>query len=245
LSTLLFLGAICCGFAGIQLALRLGTRALIHRIGYLPALGLTMLVFVLVVVGAGLRVLAARRALERWSARTGWSSIVGRTTWPWTAAQVSPADPVAVRSALGTTAEGYPIVVGDLAWAHDALGGSVERSNGRGIFAIVRLPKPYPFTSVQRRRVVPRRHAGDDEFIRRFRIILDDLSLADQLTNPALHDAHLTGRVPPWTIAGDELYAVIATRRPLRPALVADLTEQMLFLVRLLGIPSNSTKSIN
>jgi hypothetical protein len=46
----------------------------------------------------------------------------------------------------------------------------------------------------------------------------------------------VAGRIPPWTITGDELYSVITTRRLLRPALVATLTEQMLLLVRLLEI---------
>lgn len=53
----------------------------------------------------------------------------------------------------------------------------------------------------------------------------------------------MTGRVPPWTIVGEELYAVITTRRLLRPALVTALTEEMLLLVRLLGIQSNSIES--
>jgi hypothetical protein len=152
---------------------------------------------------------------------------------------------VAVGSAIGNTIEGYPIVVGELNWTHDGLGGSVERSKGRGVFAVVRLPRSYPATAVQRRRVIPRRRAGEDEFARQFRVIIEDLYFADQLTAPAVQEAHVTGRVPPWTIVGDELYAVIATRRLLRPALVADLTEQMLFLVRLLEIPNNETESIN
>lgn len=242
LLSLLVLGSMCCGLAGIQLVLRLGIRELVHRIGYLPACGMIMLIFVLVVVGVRLRVLAARRALASWCRQNAWSPVVGRTIWPWTAQQVS-SDAVAVQSAVGATAGGYPVVVGEVSWARDGLGGSVKRSNGRGIFAVVRLPRPYPSVSVQRRRVVPRRRAEEDEFTRQFRIVLDDLSFADQLTSRALHEAHVTERVPPWAIVGEELYAVITTRRLLRPALVAALTEEMLFLVRLLGIQSESIES--
>lgn len=79
-----------------------------------------------------------------------------------------------------------------------------------------------------------RRRGGEDEFVRRFRIILDDLSLADQLRNPELHEAHVTGRVLPWSITGDELYSVVVTGRPLRPATATELIQKTLFLLRLL-----------
>lgn len=244
LSVLLAFGIICCVPSGIALTVRLGIRVLIHNVGYLPACGLTVLVFLLLGVGALLRVHTARRALALWSARTGWSPVVGRTVWPWTAQQTS-SDAVTVHCAVGTITEGYPLIVGEVSWARNGLDGSVERSDGRGIFAIVRLPRPYPYVAVQRRRLVRRGRAGEDEFNVQFRILLEDLSLADRLAAPALREAHVTGRVPPWTIVGDELYAVIPTRRLLRPALAVDLSNRMLFLVRLIGIESDSLESTN
>jgi hypothetical protein len=232
---LIVLGGLCCGLVGIQLVVRLGIREVIQRVGWLPACGLAVVVFVLVAAGRALAEASAQRALTRWSARTGWSPVVGRTVWPWTAQQGA-ADAVTVGSAVGGTAGGFAIVVGQVSWTHDGLGGSVESSTGRGIFAVVRLPGPYPSTSVQRRREAGWPEPEKDAFFRRFRIILTELDLADRLRAPALREAHLAGRVPPWTIAGDELYSVITTRRLLRPGPVAALTGQMLLLLRLLEI---------
>lgn len=229
------LTAPCCGLVGIRLVLRLGMRELIHRIGALPVLALMVLVFSLVVIGVREGRRAARWSLTRWGARTGWSPVVGRSEWPWTPQQPT-ADTVTVELAVGNTVDGFAVTVGELSWDRAGLGGSVEQSQGHGVFAVVRLPRSYPYTSVQRRRNVARRRAGENEFIRRFRIIVDEPYFADQLADPALRDAHLAGRVPPWTIVGDELYAVVASRLPLRPARVVAAAEQALYLVRLLGI---------
>ena len=36
-------------------------------------------------------------------------------------------------------------------------------------------------------------------------------------------DAHVANRIPPWTIAGDELFVVIATWRPISPGAAPNL----------------------
>jgi hypothetical protein len=111
--------------------------------------------------------------------------------------------------------------------------GGVHKWEGRGVFAVVRLPRVYPPTAVWRRRVEV---ADGDRFVRKFRITLDDVDFAHQLTGPELRQAHLTGRVPPWAIVGDELYAVVASRLPLSSRRLMHLTKKMLYLVRLLDV---------
>ncbi|MGI5151505.1 hypothetical protein ACQEVC_34945 [Plantactinospora sp. CA-294935] len=228
---LLVLCLVCCGLAGYQIAI----RSLVHRVGVASAIGLVVLVLGLVAAGLiGWR-LAAGRSLYRWCARNGWSPAAERAAWPWTPQQTQP-DAVTVRFAAVKTLRGLPITVGELSWTRDGLGGSVEKSKGDGVFTVVRLPRSYPATAVQRRRNIGRRRAGEDEFLRKFRFIVDEPYFAHQLADPALRAAHLTGRVPRWAIVGDELYTVVASRLPLRPTQVVTATEQALYLLRLLGI---------
>ncbi|MFY1690751.1 hypothetical protein [Plantactinospora sp. WMMB782] len=228
---LLILCLICCGLAGYQIAV----RSLVHHVGVARGLGLAVLVLGLIVVGLFGWRLAAARLLNRWCARNGWSPAAERATWPWTAQQAQP-DAVTVQFATVKTLQGLSVTVGALSWTRDGLGGSVEKSNGAGVFTVVRLPKSYPATAVQRRRIVRHRRTGEDEFLRRFRFIVDKPYFARQLADPALRVAHLTGRVPPWAIVDDELYTVVASRLPLRPTQVVTASEQALHLSRLLGV---------
>lgn len=225
---------ILCGICAIPGAWPVGMIVLARVLGGWTFLALLVLVVVLVPTLQRMRVVTARRELAHWSAEADWLPATGRTEWPWSAEWPWNPDHVTVRSALGGVAEGLPVVIGELSWIHGALGGAVDSASGRGVFIVVRLPQPYASVSVQRRRQVPRRRGGEDEFVRRFRIILDDLSLADQLRNPELHEAHVTGRVLPWSITGDELYSVVVTGRPLRPATATELIQKTLFLLRLL-----------
>lgn len=238
MAPLFVLCLLCCGLVGYRVV----TRALVHRIGYLPALGLTLLVIVLLLAGLAGGRLAAHRSLERWCARNGWSPATERGGWPWTPQQTRP-DAVTVRFAAVKTVQGLPITVGELSWTDDGLGGSVEKSKGDGVFTVVRLPRSYPATAVQRCRSVGRRRAGEDEFLRRFRFVVDEPYFADQLADPALRAAHLTGRVPRWAIVGDELYTVVASRLPLRPARLITATDQVRHLLRLLDIRPPSAES--
>ncbi|MFD0975051.1 hypothetical protein [Plantactinospora endophytica] len=228
---LLVLCLISCGLAGYQIAI----RSLVHRVGVTPTLGLAVVVLGLVAVGLiGWR-LAAGRSLDRWCTRNGWSPAAARAAWPWTPQQTPPGA-VTVRFAAVKTLRGLSITVGELSWTRDGLGGSVEKPNGDGVFTVVRLPRSYPATAVQRRRTIGRRRAGEDEFLRKFRFIVDEPYFAHQLADPALRAAHLTGRIPRWAIVGDELYMVVASRLPLRPTQMVRATEQALYLLRLLGI---------
>jgi hypothetical protein len=89
---------------------------------------------------------------------------------------------------------------------------------------------------VQRRRTIAEARAGEDEFVRRYRILLRDTDLADRLVAPALHAAHVAGLVPPWTVVGDELYTVVTDRRPLTPRRVADRVDELRRIADLLGL---------
>ncbi|MBM0257393.1 hypothetical protein [Micromonospora sp. 4G55] len=232
---LLGVGSIlCCLPVALGVPIRLASHEVARRVGVVP-----MLVLLFAALWAGgvayrrWREWTHRRVL-RWGEGAGWSPVIGRTIWPWTSGQFRP-DRVRVAYALTRDLGGYPVTVGEVAWTHDGLAGA-DRVEGRGHFAILRLPRPYPTTAVQRRRTIAAARAGEDEFVRRYRIILRDTDLADRLVAPALHAAHVTGLVPPWTVIGDELYTVVTDRRPLTPRRVAQRVDELLRIADLLGL---------
>lgn len=53
--------------------------------------------------------------------------------------------------------------------------------------------------------------------------------------------AHVANRIPPWTIAGDELFVVIATWRPISPGAVTAVAEQMICILNHLGTSGHGT----
>ncbi|BCY09546.1 hypothetical protein L3i22_046340 [Actinoplanes sp. L3-i22] len=229
LGVLGFVG-VCCGLTVIKTSAHFAAR----WIGLLPTLGLVVLGVVVAMVRADLlrrRDQRIRRELDSYLEREDWSPVTGPTSWPWTA----PEGTVTVDRAYGGR---FSMVFGEISWSRDALGGSTDNSTGRGVFWVVTLPRPVPDAAVQRRRGVPRRRAGEDEFRRRFRCIIDEPWIADRLAGPAVREAYVSGRIPPWTVRGDQLYVVIRTKRQLDPALVATLVDQAQTLSRLLTAPA-------
>lgn len=224
-------GTICCLGVSTQLAIRSALHGLINQIGRLPAIGLIVLAVVLCLAVRKAWRRLARRRMIRWCAHHGWAPVDNRTEWPWTSQRMKPDDTV-VSGTFRTTIAGFPIIVGDISWEFGGPGG-VHKWEGRGVFAVMRLPRAYPLTAVRRRRTEV---ADDDMFVRKFRIFIDDVDFADVLTSPTLRRAHVAGQVPPWAIVGDELYAVVASRHPLSPRRLIHLTGQMLHLARLLAI---------
>ncbi|GLW30344.1 hypothetical protein [Actinoplanes regularis] len=91
---------------------------------------------------------------------------------------------------------------------------------------------------MHRRRSAPGERDGEDEFRRWFRCIVEEPAVAGRLREPAVRAAFVSGQVPTWTSTGEELYAVVTTRRVLGPRLARRLTGQTLALTRMLGIPS-------
>ena len=144
----------------------------------------------------------AARELKQWEQTAGWEPAVWR--WPWQALVRWP-DTVTVLRAYQKGA----LRVGELVFADNGLGATVDRRAGRAAFAIVTLPQPVPPRAVRVRRTVPRLRAGEDPFDHRFQPVGE--------ISAGLRAAHLAGEIPPWTVTGDELFVFVPLDGPLRP----------------------------
>jgi hypothetical protein len=201
-------------------------------LGYLPTLAAVWVGTGLVSVLILLWRTRARNSALRWAARNGGAEDLESQDWPWTDPQRKPQD-VRVDFAVRAMSRGLPIVIAEVGWKRDGLGGATERSSGHGIAAVLTLPDAYPDTAVQRRRSSARRTG--DAFGRQFRILVEDPIHADRLSGPALREAHTSGRIPPWTIHGGVLYTVQPGRGYLNERRAAAAAAQLHHIAELIG----------
>jgi len=239
LALMVIMALMCCGIPMARVAVVTGILAVVHRIGFPVALGVAAVIALIVLAVSQVRAGRQRRMLDRWGASAGWSPVPDRTAWPWTAGKTKRGT-VEVRLAFEGFAGPLPMVVGEITWTGGALEYDADRLDGRGVFWVIRPPEPWPVAAVQRRHNKSSPAWEPDDFVRLFRCVVADPSVAvrlQALTDPAVQAAHVDGTVPAWTSTGDEVYAVITTRRRLNPAVIAELTAQAPALARLLGLP--------
>ncbi|MBV1849051.1 hypothetical protein [Catellatospora tritici] len=236
--TIAGMGAMCCGATAVLATVKLSGRALAHQVGAPAALLLLVLgaVVLVAVVSAWHRLRQWR--LDRWAAADGWSAVPDRKIWPWSARQLGEGGAVTVTHALTKIVDGREVTAGALRWEHDGLGGAVSRSSGTGTFVAIRLSGEHPGASVHRRRSGGRRVRDEELFLTEYRIVIDDLSLADRFTAVALRRAHVRREVPTWTISGDEIYTVCESVRTATPGRIEELTTGLLRVLALLEIPA-------
>ncbi|WP_144122254.1 hypothetical protein [Catellatospora sichuanensis] len=230
-----FLLLSCCGCG----ALFYGAEAAPSHIAGVSVIGSLLALTGVASVGYGWWQWLSRRATVRWAERAGGAEVANRTAWPW-AAQDGTTDPVTVVFAVDTHAAGLPVTVGEIRWDDEVtgLGGVVDGSASAGAFAVLRLPRAMPYLAVQRRPQRARGGRDEDAFWDEYRVVTEDLELAGRLTTPQARRAHMTGRIPPWAVVGDEVYTVRATRRPVGPATVEALAAQLVQVAALLGVPA-------
>jgi hypothetical protein len=239
LALMVLMALMCCGIPVARVAVVTGILAVVRRIGFPVSLGLAVVIAVIVLMVRQVRASRQRRMLDRWGASARWSPVPDRTAWPWTAGMPRPGK-VDVRLAYKGFAGPFPMVVGEITWTGGALEFDADRLDGRGVFWVIRPSEPWPVAAVQRRHNKSSPRAEPDDFLRLFRCVVADQSVAgrlEALADPAVRAAHIDGTVPAWTSTGDEVYAVITTRRRLSPALIAELTAQAPALARLLDLP--------
>ncbi|GIF97441.1 hypothetical protein [Catellatospora citrea] len=224
--------ALCCGLS----LLVVGAAALDRHVGGFPVYGLLLAAGGVAAIGYGLWEWFGWRAAARWAVRSGGTASVDRADWPRAMREAT--GQVRVGFAVRTTVGGFPVVVGRVKWEEDGacLSGAVTVSTGSGSFAVLKLPTGYAYTTVQRRATGGRRGQGEDAFWNEYRIIIDDMTFADQLISAELRRAHLRGQIPPWAIIDDELYIVRRTMLPLTPKRARRLTSQLLQVAALLDI---------
>jgi hypothetical protein len=219
----------------LRLGLHLVVGAAYRALGFPLTIGLAVLAGLLFLFGKWAWQIIARRMVGRWVRQARWSLVTDRTLWPWTPLQMAP-DMVTVDVAFTGEAGGYPVTIGEVAWTGNGLGDAVDRWTGRGVFAVVQLPHALPPSAVRLRRTVHRRRSGEDEFRRRYRVIVEDPVFARRLADSRLRRAHLRRDIPPWTIVGSELVTITSSHGPLTPRKLKLATRQALRIIQLLGL---------
>jgi hypothetical protein len=174
--------------------------------------------------------LRVRINLRAW-AESGWT-VVTRSTWPWEEGRYAAPANVVIKLGYERTVRGFPVTVLHLTWKADELGTIAPSSNGEGTLIMVRLPDDYGQVGIQRRRNAA---AGADKFDRKFRVIALDLSRLPGFPSDELRSAHRDGRVPPWRINGDTLYAFVSSgMAPLHPKTTLTQIDRVLNVLDLL-----------
>jgi hypothetical protein len=188
------------------------------------------------IAGLVVRRATARRRLTAWAERTGWSLSPGGSDLARSLRSRLPGEvDNDIRLTVSGTVRGVPVTVAQVAWT-DSLDGGPDGSStgGAALFVVARLPHAYPQVAVEHRD--RRRRRGKDAFDRRFRVVSSDPGAAERLIGPALRRAHLAGKVPPWSIAGDELLARVNGSYLPRPAKVVKAADSALRIIDLFGI---------
>jgi hypothetical protein len=184
------------------------------------------------------RLSQVRQELARWAETSGWSPVSTDRAWPW-ATLVRAPGMVTVGSAYTRQVDGLTVTGGEISWIDNGLGEAVDRWSGTGVFTIVTLPRARPRSAVREWRNVYRRRDGEDEFRRRFRVIVNDDESARLLADPALQEAHVRGDVPPWTLIDRELFTVVPDDAPITSPAIESATRRTLRVVDLLGLRSD------
>jgi hypothetical protein len=179
---------------------------------------------------------AARRAFDEWLPAHGWSreEPADRGRWPWTADQIADGD-VTVYTVLAGPLAGSLFTAGDLSWKNDGLGGVTVVSHGQGYFVSMKLPKTYPGAGVHRRRDP----AGPREplpFWRDYRVLGEDDTFLGRIASGEYQRAQVDEAIPPWSIADDELFTVVITRRALDPDRLDQTARQLIRVAAMLGL---------
>ena len=170
--------------------------------------------------------------LRAWARHSDWHIVRGQGPWPWLV--VDPYSRAVVRVALSGERHGLPVTVGEVWTRGKILGGVNESRRHTVIFVVVGLPHSYRTTAVEAYVGTGLSEAAD-EFDRWYHTTAEDLALAERLASPALRTAHVEGRIPPWRIVDDQLYAVSTLRAPLLPGKVLLAADQVLEIAELLG----------
>ena len=175
--------------------------------------GVSLLVVAIVV--AVMRERDRQRRIRHWAARHGWQVAVHPAV-DW-AAQLPGGRRGRVYLLVSAMVGGRYVGVADYAYTTESSNsdGSSSRTTHRFIVTAVRLDARYPPVAVQPRGALSRfgrslfgdnaAATGHDAFDRQFRVRTKEPGLARALLSPTLIHEHLAGRVPAWSLAGQDL----------------------------------------
>nr|GID90443.1 hypothetical protein Ade03nite_93670 [Actinoplanes derwentensis] len=152
----------------------------------------------------------AHREMARQVTDAGWVPVeAGSRDWPWTGE-------VKVHRAWSFSAQGLPVVAGEIRWRGDALAGMVSTGT-RGLFVVVELPSPAP--------------------LMKYHLEYELVGAVPPDSESPLRANFLLGRIPAWTVCERELFTVHKCR-VIRPALVADAVQRTFRVADLLHLTS-------
>lgn len=185
-----------------------------------------------------------RQRFENWAAAHGWTyALRPRADW---AARMPGHSRRSVGIALTGGLGGRWVTVADYSYQTSSSSGdgSSSTTTHHFIAVVVFLDRPHPRTAVVDRGPLSKlgrslfgdkpTATADPLFDARFRITADDPDYARWLIGPPLIAAHLTGTIPTWSVAGNELLAF--QHGHLRnPESVPDLAAPLLRVADLLG----------
>ncbi len=233
LTVLAAIGVLC----GLVL-IRLASRWLAEKLGFLIWLGMLICGVLLLLLGLDLHGRWSRWALFRWAERDGWVTLAVQRDWPWATTEPGVSAPV-VLCALSKSVDGFPITVGEVTWAPGGMLDVAGAAKGHGFFAALRLPRRYSRLGVRHKLNPHRIQPGQDEFAQGFWTICIDAELAINRIGPDIKAAHVAGNLPDWMLVEDELYVVARSVGRLSPSAAIDVTRQVRRIADLLRLTGN------
>jgi hypothetical protein len=208
-----------------------------------------------------LLVVLARRSAQRererlhrlhgWAKRHGWT-VTYRPAVTWSA-RLPGANGRGISLAISGVVNGRPVSVAEYSYTETSTSTSTDASGHTStstsstthhlIVTVVRVPRSYPAVSVLPRGALSKlgrslfgdgaTATGHAEFDRAFRVRSKVPQVAVGVVGPALIAEHLAGRLPAWSLYGDELL-VYQPGRLLDPERIPALTGPLLRVAELL-----------
>jgi hypothetical protein len=208
----------------------------------------TTAILVVIVIATRRRERRRHDGLTRWAAQNGWT-LVERPAVSW-GARLPGGNPQGVDSALFAVVHGRGVGIGEYSYSETQITSTPDGSGGATtathhfVVTVARLGRALPSITVQPRGKLSRvargvfgpgeTATGHDAFDRAFRIATSEPRAVRDWCTPALIAEHLAGRVPPWSVYGDELLTYRAGRIDAPSAIPAEI-HPTLRLATLLG----------
>jgi hypothetical protein len=182
----------------------------------LGCVGLLALIVVLIVFSVR-RERQRQARIRQWAERRGWTVTVRPRGIEWTSL-LPGRNRRGVSLLLSGTLYGRPVAIAEYSYTVTTSTGTSGGSTTvtyNFIVTVARLPAWYPPVAVQPRGAMSKlgrsifgdnaAATGHEEFDRRFRVVTKDPAASRALIGPALVGEHLAGRIPGWSLAGQDL----------------------------------------
>jgi len=188
-------------------------------LGLIACFGGLLTLIVIAGVVASRRERDRQEALQRWAVQYGWQ-VARRPAIDW-GRRMPGRNKGGVTLALSGSIDGRPVTIGEYYYTHTT---SSRNSDGTSssstttyhyVLMVVRLSRPGPTIAVFRRGAMSRfgrslsgdraTAIGDEPFDSAYRVAADEARLVRSVLGRNLVAEHVAGRLPDWSLEGDEL----------------------------------------